>query len=258
MPKAEPMAPGPVSFIEAPTSNTHLPYVPPFAHGAPKDCDPQFSNDPAAKMIRVGDDGGYEHYVPGQGWQPVAPGAACPTGGTAPQSQGVETSATGAPVLLVLPQTSLSTAASAGDRVLEIVNPLDYAPELFPGGLPAWFAAGQRVIVNPGGANEEIATVESVGSLHLAGALSFDHEAGEMVSVLPAEVPAEPEEPPPPSSPPAAVGGIETVSPPTASAGELAFTGAQPSLFVLGIVMLLVGLFLVLVTRAPGRRRTTI
>jgi hypothetical protein len=256
-PKAEPMPAGAVEFVQPPTSTTHGAYVPPFAPGAPKDCDPQFSTDPAAQMIRVSDDGGYERYVPGQGWQPITPAAAaCPTGTPATQNVRTQTdkaAASGAPVLLILPQTALTRSAGPGDHVLEIANPLDYAPELFPNGLPAWFAPGQHVIVNPGGPNEEIVTVASLGSLHLTSALQHAHEAGEMVSVMPTAQ----EEPntPPPTTPDTSTGPGTIDTPHDLEVGgQLAFTGTSSTpILAIAISLLTGGLLLILL--ASARRR---
>lgn len=48
----------------------------------------------------------------------------------------------------------------------------------------SYFAPGDRVVINPGAPNEEIRTVQALGSLVFAQGLKFDHLSGSMVASL--------------------------------------------------------------------------
>lgn len=121
-------------------------------------------------------------------------------------------------VLELAPQTALSEPASAGATRIEVSS----AADLGMAADSPWFRAGDRVIVDPGGPNEETAQVTGLGSLVMAAPLTKDHEAGEMVILRAADPPApvtptEPQ-PPAPAPVPAPVGGSATPSAPGPSA----------------------------------------
>jgi PKD repeat protein len=120
----------------------------------------QFTNDPDSLIVRQPAPGVLERWTPETGWQPL------PWGET---------------TIRVRPQTSLSQPAPAGASILEIndLSLLGLAPDV-----NAWFQVGQRVVINPGGVNEETVTIVGFGSLHLAEPLRFDHQAGELVTAL--------------------------------------------------------------------------
>ena len=77
------------------------------------------------------------------------------------------------------PTTSMPNGAREGDRVVEITE----QSELGVNG--RFFQAGDRVVLNPGGPNQEFAEVESPGSLVFTRGLAFDHEPGEMIALAP-------------------------------------------------------------------------
>lgn len=124
----------------------------------------QFTNDPDSLIVRQTAAGVLEQWTPETGWQPI------------PWDQ---------PTVRVRPQTSLAEPAAAGSQSLVIndLAALGLAPET-----NAWFQVGQRVVINPGGTNEETAVVVGFGSLLLAEPLRFDHQAGELVTALDASV----------------------------------------------------------------------
>ncbi len=102
----------------------------------------------------------------------------------------------------MFPQSSITGDVPAGAARVE-VNDLATVTGL-DGGVD-WFAPGQEVVLNPGGENEEIATVAALGSL------VFAHQAGEMVAAL---------GPPPAYVPP--VVGTPGALPATGTAGVVA------------------------------------
>jgi hypothetical protein len=168
-------------------------------------CTWQFATGVDASTLRPDGNGGLQQYVPGKGWIPYQLPPQCgggagsgPSGGSAggPSSlragsgaatgsiEAVLTSERrGAGVIAVEPQSALEAPVRAGTRALSII-PLGLVD---PGALPArtaWFAAGDRIVIDPGGADQEMATITRLSPLELAGPLRHDHRIGEMVSVL--------------------------------------------------------------------------
>lgn len=82
-------------------------------------------------------------------------------------------------VLDMTPQSSTSGRTSAGDTVVPVLEPdqLGMDPN------SPFFEPGDTVVINPGGANEETATVEALGSLVLDEPLEFDHGVGEPIVI---------------------------------------------------------------------------
>lgn len=79
-------------------------------------------------------------------------------------------------VLELSPMTGLIDAP-AGETRIEIAEPHEM-------GLPEgtdWFRPGDRIIINPGGLNEERAVVAALGSLVLTEPLTEEHHPGEMI-----------------------------------------------------------------------------
>ncbi len=64
--------------------------------------------------------------------------------------------------------TSLTAPASVGATEIQVASATD-------------FAAGDPIVINPGGANQEANQITGFGSLKLASALQFSHQAGEQV-----------------------------------------------------------------------------
>jgi PKD repeat protein len=120
----------------------------------------EFVSDPDALVLRQSGVGTLERWTAEDGWQPF----------TWTES-----------IVAVLPQTALAIDAEAGSFDVEILELADLG--LDPS-TNAWFAAGDLVVINPGGATEEVVHVVSLGSLELAGPLQFDHLAGELVISL--------------------------------------------------------------------------
>ena len=82
-------------------------------------------------------------------------------------------------LLHVSPQTATG-AAPAGSRELPIAKPSDLglAPDV------PWFHVGDQVVVDPGGPNQQIATVVAFGSLILDRPLTHDILAGTTVAMI--------------------------------------------------------------------------
>ncbi len=82
----------------------------------------------------------------------------------------------GAFELEVAPTTSLTGPASAGSTELAVAN-------------TTGFAAGDHIVINPGGVNGEANQITGFGSLLLATPLQFNHQAGEsVVKIMPISV----------------------------------------------------------------------
>lgn len=88
-------------------------------------------------------------------------------------------SSSGPPPLQFSPMSVLPEGASAGDTIVAIAEQADLKT---PGD---FFRPGDRVVINPGGTNQEIRVVQALGSLILTEPLEFDHDEGEMVAMLP-------------------------------------------------------------------------
>ncbi len=86
---------------------------------------------------------------------------------------------TGPTQLLLAPMSLLTEPVVAGGIKLEILSQLALQT---PGD---FFQPGDRVVINPGGTNQEIRVVQALGSLILTEPLEFDHDEGEMVAMLP-------------------------------------------------------------------------
>lgn len=178
LPKAPPFAFG---LLDYETARRAAVYVPPTVLATKHGCDVVYANSEGAQVIRDDGQGGLERWDPLSGWIPVDPALLCEE---AEEGSFFDRLAgrpkQGAPVLEVLPQTSLAEAASAGDTELRVNELGDFAPELGCAEFD-WFEPGQQIVLDPGGENEELATVAG-GGLRLTGPLQLDHEAGEMLS----------------------------------------------------------------------------
>ncbi len=85
----------------------------------------------------------------------------------------------GPDVVDMAPMTITTLDAAAGTTTLSIME----QEEL--GATGAFFEPGDRIVINPGGENEEFAVVQALGSLILDQPLRFDHEVGEFVALAP-------------------------------------------------------------------------
>jgi hypothetical protein len=206
-----------------------------------------FSTDPGAVVARAGWDH-LEYWTRADGWQPA------PSGGSAS--------------LALMPQTAVAADVAKGASSLAILAP--DAATTGPTAPGAWFAPGQQVVINPGGATEEVRTVSGVAPLRFTQPLARPHLRGEVVSVVaaaPAVVPTTPTTPPteitavptPPApststQPPPA--SSSSGSSPSPADGSLPRTGTDVGdLAPLGIALVTAGSAILAVRR---RRRTTL
>ncbi|MCC6231312.1 MAG: hypothetical protein IT580_01635 [Verrucomicrobiales bacterium] len=120
------------------------------------------SNGDEALVLRQPSPGELERWTPELGWQPFEYDRLAVT---------------------ITPQTVLTAYAEAGDAILQITDPASLG--LRPDG--PWFEAGQTIVINPGGANEESAVIRGFGSLLLEAPLRFTHEPRELVVALPTQ-----------------------------------------------------------------------
>lgn len=205
-----------------------------------------FSTEPGAVVARAGWDH-LELWSAANGWAAAADGPGDP--------------------IALMPQTSASAVAEAGGSTLATVPPrVDTVGTATPA---VWFAPGQQVVINPGGATEEVRTLAGVEPLRFTQPLTHTHAPGEVVSVIAAapEIPVQPTTPVTPTTPTVSVTptvGPTTAAPATASGGgsgtasaasTLPRTGSDVGdLAPLGIALLGAG-FLVLAAR---RRRSAV
>jgi hypothetical protein len=166
-------------------------------------------------------------------------------------------------LLHLTPQTATGTAR-AGSVELPIATPAEVG---FAADSP-WFQIGDQVVVDPGGPDEQIATVIGFGSLILDQPLAHDIKAGTTVAMIAPSAPvAAPVTPPPaggvdpgpdaaPITPPPA-GGVDpapVAAPTPATLARLPRTGTGAGVVArAALVMVVVGVVLV-ATRRRGRR----
>lgn len=133
-------------------------------------CQVGFDTTPDALVLRQSGIGTFERWTSYDGWTPYVP----------PD-----------PALTITPQTYLSELAPLGSIRLAVG---DLAAMGFDPGAHAWFQPGQTIVINPGGATEETATIASLGSLILTAPLRFTHLPRETVAVVGAAQTTPPDE----------------------------------------------------------------
>ncbi len=124
-------------------------------------CDIVFDRGPDALILREGTDGTIESWTEDDGWAPY------------------DFSITGE--IPVLPQSVSTQGADAGATEVEIASQDDLH---LVAGVDEWFAVGDKVVLDPGGPNEETAAIAGFGSLVFEQPLQHDHDPGEMISVV--------------------------------------------------------------------------
>jgi hypothetical protein len=145
------------------------------------------SNDEGAGPYRPDGDGGAEQYQP----PPGAPSGIQPLSGGAAGGEWVPLPADhfdDDDEILVLPQTVLTEPVEVGEKVLPAFSRRDLAyvgnsrEVLLP--IAGFFGPGQIIVIDPGGPNEEVATVASANPLTVVSPLTSSHEPGEMVIAI--------------------------------------------------------------------------
>ena len=188
---------------------------------------PVIRNAKSARVIRINLSGHLETWAPTTGWRldPVA-----------------ETAATNWD-LAVAPQTQVLGDTRPGDIRVEISS---QAGQNMAGD---WYAVGDQVVLDPGGPNEEFATIGAFGSLIFTSPMTKPHLAGEIVAYFG------------PGAPPAAapvVGAGDSGAPPVSQvvATTLPLTGDDPRRAgLLGILLIACGAVLTTPNRRNTRRR---
>jgi len=154
-------------------------------------------------VVRLNAAGGLDTWTSEGGWIPNSAAAARFRGGQ----------------LTLAPQSFLTTSTQPGATAIDMAD----AGELAATG--DWFRPGDQVVIDPGGPNQEVATVERVASLHFAVGLTKPHSPGEIVASLgPApQAPGTPNSTPNPTHAPVAHAPVDQVA--VASAGQSASVG---------------------------------
>ena len=148
-------------------------------------------------------------------------------------------------LLEISPMTSV-VVAEAGTTTIEVSEPGSMGLEASTD----WFRPGDRIVIDPGGPNEERATVTALGSLVLATPLERSHQPGETVI---RDIPAngDPTDPTDPTDPGGPGDPTDPADGPDVGSGELVRTGSSPATVALvGLALLVLGLL----TRRAGRR----
>ncbi|MFN8025929.1 MAG: PKD domain-containing protein [Acidimicrobiia bacterium] len=197
-------------------------------------------------ILRQTGNSSYEQWTPGTGWKPYR--AALPL--DAPQAQATgEIDPTAAPPLGLAPQTALSDPSAAGASGIRILR----ADVVLPDGGPVWFAAGDTIVIDPGGEHEESATIAAVDdrNVSLVTPLRYAHTERELVAQT--GVTDGPVTPPVDGTDTAGAGTTRTYPP-----RPLAYTGARSrELAWFGLALLLAGALLVLTGRRRRARRVS-
>ncbi|HTW09407.1 MAG TPA: hypothetical protein VME46_18005, partial [Acidimicrobiales bacterium] len=142
-------------------------------------CDWEFSS--GGVTLQPGGNGGLQQYVNGQ-WQTYQPPAACTSGSG---SDIPRTGALGKAIIEVAPQSALLYGATPGSRRISLI-PLAFVDPYVKAKDTAWFAPGETIMLDPGGGDQEAATIARVAgsTVTLSKPLQFGHAGGEMVTVL--------------------------------------------------------------------------
>lgn len=110
----------------------------------------------SGKIVRIDPDGNLESWTAADGWQ-LDPAAQAEAG-----------------ALAIAPQTVALGPTAPGDTEVAIASQSDMATS-------GWFAVGDDVVLDPGGPDQETATLAGFGSLIFAHPLRNTHRAGELV-----------------------------------------------------------------------------
>jgi len=124
-----------------------------------------FSSAADARILGVDVNGAVSEYTLEDGWRPTDLGESCWRSGPVMH-------------LTVRPWTTLVAGAATGAPRLVIDTDARYTPLM---GVPEGFRIGDQIVINPGGSNEEVATVAGFGSIVLDEPTRRAHEVGEMV-----------------------------------------------------------------------------
>ncbi|MEE9325772.1 MAG: PKD domain-containing protein [Cocleimonas sp.] len=127
-------------------------------------CTVEMTRDADAPTLRLTDESIIEKWTEENGWEPY-------------KNQ--------SPTIKMAPQTLITTESEAGTNTLEIRSD---AEMLVVAGEDEWFSEGDHVVIDPGGPNQEFATVSGFGSLIFSDPLQNSHEPGEWISIVTAAV----------------------------------------------------------------------
>ncbi|MET0930394.1 MAG: PKD domain-containing protein [Aeromicrobium sp.] len=140
--------------------------------------------------------GRFESWTQATGWTPAGSAGTCAIAQRSSSSGSIRSQAVAeAPAtarrqdagdvssLVVRTSSDVTAGALPGATALQIRDlPSAAEQALFPSG-SEWFAAGQEVVINPGGATQELAIVAPGAPLMFTQPLRFAHDQGEMVAV---------------------------------------------------------------------------
>ncbi len=154
--------PAPVYFLGLPA--TFLRMFLPKVNGTT----PKLPTARQGKVVRLNAAGGVESWTAAGGWQDDPSVVAAAVSGS----------------LAILPETMTSGATAPGATELPIASQDEMAMT------GAWFQVGDVVVLDPGGPNQETATIAGFGSLIFDHPLTRPHERGELVALLPSDAAA--------------------------------------------------------------------
>ncbi len=136
-----------------------------------------FDRGPGAALAYPTGAGGLEVWTPGRGWRKLNSRECRKHAGAHASGPLVANR-----VLRVLPESSIADDVPAGSKTIAISSISQVVPGLKAGRTP-WFEPGDKIVIDPGQANQELDVVASVSPFRLVHALRFAHQTGEMLGV---------------------------------------------------------------------------
>ena len=137
----------------------------------------RFSTDRDSPLLRTLPNGTLEAWTSQGGWKPFG----APVGGDG-QGPAPRARASARRPVAMLPQTGLAADVPAGATELPVIARKDLR---LARGRNAWFKRGQRIVIDPGGPNEERGVVSGLGSIRLRAPTRKAHQVGELVGMAP-------------------------------------------------------------------------
>ncbi|MEE9326074.1 MAG: hypothetical protein V3U71_02185 [Cocleimonas sp.] len=151
------------TFINDPNCTAKVPKNTKVSRTTAKESDKcivEMSRDSGSSILRLTDEGIVEQWTASTGWKPYE----------------IESS-----TITMAPQTIVTDVSVAGTNTLEIRTDSEMS---VLAGEDEWFNAGDRVVIDPGGPNQETAVIAAFGSLVFTSPLNNNHFAGEWISLI--------------------------------------------------------------------------
>jgi hypothetical protein len=140
-------------------------------------CNFDFTDKSVGGVFEQAGNGKIEDWSPSGGWTPTST-SSCTSGGRGRAMHHGRT-------FHLLPRTVITKPVGKGATLIALAPASVYLPGVKSAN-KHWFKAGQKLVVDPGGKDQEITTITAVGPAGVAvGALTKAHPPAELVSVVP-------------------------------------------------------------------------